>query len=55
LLTTKDQLNLEPTSSPPKKKLRIHQQIMIMEGGNKDMEVDVIMQHDDKSIRTESD
>ncbi len=25
---------------------------MIMEGGDKDMEVDVIMQLDDKSIRT---
>ncbi len=26
-----------------------------MEGGDEDMEVNVIMQHDDESIRTESD
>jgi hypothetical protein len=28
---------------------------MIMEGGNEDMEVDVITQPDDKSIKIESD
>ncbi len=28
---------------------------MIMEGGDKDMEVDVTTQHDDESIRMESD
>jgi hypothetical protein len=28
---------------------------MITEGGDKDMEADVIMQHDDKWIRAESD
>jgi hypothetical protein len=28
---------------------------MIMEGGDEDMEVDVTTQHDDESIKTESD
>jgi hypothetical protein len=28
---------------------------MIMEGGNDDMEANVIMQHDDESIRMEND
>jgi hypothetical protein len=37
----KDWLSLEPTGSPPKKKLRTHQQIVVMEGGDEDMEIDV--------------
>jgi hypothetical protein len=40
LLTPKDRLSPEPTSSPLKKKPRTHKQIMVMEGGNEDMEVD---------------
>jgi hypothetical protein len=48
-------LSLEPTNSPPKKIPYTRQQIMIMEGGDEDMEVDLTMQHDDKSIRMESD
>jgi hypothetical protein len=51
----KDRLSLEPTSSPPKKKLRTHQRIMIMEGGDEDMEVDVTTQQEKKSIKIEND
>jgi hypothetical protein len=37
----KDWLSLERTSSPPKKKLRTHHQIVVMEGGDEDTEIDV--------------
>ncbi len=36
-------------------KLHTHQWIMIMEWWDKDMEVNVLMQHDNKLIRMESD
>jgi hypothetical protein len=48
-------LNPEPTNSPLKKKPRTHQQIMVMEGGDEDMEVDITTHQDDESIRTKSD
>lgn len=41
--TPKDSLSPKPTNSPLKKKAYTHQQIMIMEGGDEDMEVDIIM------------
>ncbi len=41
LLTSKEWLSLEPTSSPENKKPYICERIMIMEGGNEDMEIDV--------------
>ncbi len=50
-----DQLNPKPASSPPKKKLHTYHRIVVMEGGDEDMELDVITQWDDKLIRTESD
>jgi len=53
--TPRDQLNREPTNLPLKEKPRTHQWIVIMEGGDEDMEIDVITQRDDKLIRTESD
>ncbi len=53
--TPKDQLNLEPTNSPPKKKPHTHQWIMVMEGGDEDMEVDITTQQNDESIMTKSD
>ncbi len=45
----------QPTSSAPKKKPCTRQGIMVMEGGDEDMEVDVTTQQGDKSIRIESD
>jgi hypothetical protein len=39
--TPKDELSLEPTSSPLKKKLRTFQRIMVMEGSDEDMEADI--------------
>jgi hypothetical protein len=53
--TPKDWLNPEPTSSPPKKKPCTYQQIMIMEGGDEDMEIFVTTQQDDEWIRIDSD
>jgi hypothetical protein len=50
--TPKDQLSRKPTSSPPKKKPRM--QIMVMEGGDKDMEVHIITHQDDESILMKS-
>jgi hypothetical protein len=41
-LTPKVRLSLKPTSLPPKKKPCTHQRIMVMEGGDEDMKVDVI-------------
>ncbi len=55
LLTPKDQLSPKSTNSPPKKKPRTRQQIMVMEGGDEDMEADVTTHQDDKLIRTKSD
>jgi len=55
LSTPRVWLSPKPTYSPPKKKPCTYQWIMIMEGGDKDMEVDVTTQHDDESIRMESD
>jgi len=54
-INTQGPVESRPTNSPPKKKPRTCQWIMIMEGGDEDMEVDVITQHDNKLIRTESD
>jgi hypothetical protein len=48
-------LNPKPTNSTSRKKFCTCQQIMIMEGGGEDMEVNVTTQHDDESIRMESD
>jgi hypothetical protein len=42
--TFKNRLSLELTSSPLKKKPRTCQRIMVMEGGDEDMEVDVTTQ-----------
>jgi len=53
--TPKDQLSLEPTNWPPKKKPHTHHQIMIMEGGDEDMEVDITAQQYNELIRMESD
>ncbi len=55
LSTPKDWLSLMWTNSPSKKKPHTHLWIMIMEGGDEDMEVDVTTQQDDKLIRTETD
>jgi hypothetical protein len=41
--TPNDRLTPEPTNSPPKKKPHTCQQIMVMEGGNENMEADVTM------------
>lgn len=38
-----------------KKKPHTYQRIMVMEGGDDDMEVDVTTQQDDESIKTKSD
>ncbi len=48
-------MSLRPTNSPSKKKPPTCQQIMIMEGGDKDMEFDVTMYSDNESIRMEND
>jgi hypothetical protein len=53
--TPKDQLTQDPTNLASKKKPCTRQQIMVMEGGGEDMEVDVTTQQDDKSIRMEID
>ncbi len=53
--TPNDRLNPEPTSSPPKKKPHTCQQIMVMEGGNENMEADVTMHQDNESIKTKID
>jgi hypothetical protein len=42
LSTPKEWLNLKPTNSPQNEKPHAHYQIMIMEGCNEDMEMDVI-------------
>jgi len=42
--TPKDRLSLEPTSSPPKKKPHTCKWIMVMEGGDEDMEANITMQ-----------
>jgi hypothetical protein len=39
--TPRDWLSPKLTSSPPKKKPCTHQQIVVMEGGDEDIEVDV--------------
>jgi len=41
--TPRDSLSPKPTNSPLKKEPYTHQQIMIMEGGDEDMEVDITM------------
>jgi hypothetical protein len=51
----RDQLSLQPTSSPPKKIPHTRQQIVVMECNDEDMEVDVTTQQDDESIKTKSD
>jgi hypothetical protein len=53
--TPKDQLSPKLTNSPSKKKPHTCQQIVVMEGGDEDMETDVTTQQDDKLIRTKSD
>ncbi len=45
----------KPTNSPWKKKPCTHQQIIVMEGGDEDMETNVTTHQDDESIRTKSD
>jgi hypothetical protein len=50
-----DWLSPNLTNSPSKKKPCTCQQIMIMEGGDEDMETNVITQRDDELIRIESD
>ncbi len=55
IINTQGPVESKPTSLPLKKNPRTYQQIVIMEGGNEDMEVNVTMQPNDKSIRTESD
>jgi hypothetical protein len=42
-----DRLSPEPTNSLLKKKPHTHKQIMVTEGGNEDMEVDVSRQQND--------
>jgi hypothetical protein len=43
-------LNPKTTNFPPKKKPCTFQHVLIMEGGNEKIEVDVTMQQDDESI-----
>jgi hypothetical protein len=50
-----DQLSPDLTSSPLGKKLYTCQQIVIMEGGDEDMEINVITQQDDELIKIECD
>jgi hypothetical protein len=49
-LTPEDELNPKPISSPPKKKPCTRQQMLFMEVGDEEMEVDVTMQKDGNSI-----
>ncbi len=53
--TPRDQLSPEPIGSPPKKKPCTYQQIMVMEGGAKNMEAKITTQQDDELIKMESD
>jgi hypothetical protein len=48
-------LSPKPTNSPSKKKPHPCQQIVVMEGGDEDMETNVTTQQDDELIRTKSD
>jgi hypothetical protein len=46
---------LVKSNFPPKNKLCTRQRVLIMEGGNKEMEVNITKQQDDDSIRTYCD
>jgi hypothetical protein len=50
--TPRFQLTLEPTISPPKKRARTHQRVLIFEskGGHEKMETKKTTQHDDDSM-----
>jgi hypothetical protein len=47
-------LSPKPTSSPLKKKSHTHQRIMVMEGGDENMEANITTQQDDEFIGIEN-